>query len=124
MTLSAEIDKVRRNRASRANRERQQRAEKRMDEIVKVAGVADDYAAADRAGDLAIARHFTELYRLVDTDAERHAVARAFAVWTAAERREDLAVRDSVGESVELLKSHNPLFIDGSFVPSDSDGAA
>lgn len=111
-------------RANRANRATQHRAERRLDEIVKVAGIADDYQTVDRAGDLAIEKHFAALYQLVDTQEEREAVAAAFATWQACERREEYALRGSVDDSVTLLKSNNPFWINGSATPDDSDGAA
>ena len=83
-----------------------------MDEIVKVSGIADDYHAVDRAGDLAIEKHFAALYQLVDTTEEREAVATAFATWQACERREEYALTGSVDESVDLLKTNNVIWLD------------
>jgi hypothetical protein len=45
-------------------------------------------------------------------------------VWQSDERHESRIVRDLSDESVALLKSNHPLFIDGAYVPGDSDGAA
>jgi hypothetical protein len=97
--------------ATKRNRQRQQRAEKRLDEIVSVASIADDYALADRRGDLEIEARFTELYNLVDSEAEKEAVARAFAVHQRTEQNEERVVVGSVGESVDLLKSNNGLWL-------------
>ena len=120
MALSTAI----RATATATNRARQRRAEARLDEIVKVAGIADDYATVDRHGDLEIEKHFAALYQLVDSDNEREAVARAFAVWQRSEQAEDDALRGSVDDSVGLLKSNNPLFIDGAYTPTDSGRSA
>lgn len=111
-----------RQTATKRNRARQERAEKRMDEIVQVASIATDYESVDRVGDLEIEDHFKKLYALVDTEDEKQAVARAYAVHMAAERREDVAVRSSVDESVATLKHNNPFWL-GAFVP-DGDGDA
>lgn len=110
--------------ATKRNRARQHLAEVRIAEIVSVAAIETDYTDADRAGDLAMEDQFKRLYALADDEEERDAVARTYAVWMASERREGLAVRDSVGESVSLLKVNNPTFIDGAFTPSESDGVA
>jgi len=113
-----------RQTATRANRARQLRAETRMDEIVKVAGIPDGYERADRSGNLAVESAFARVYQAVDTDEERSAVARVFVAWQSDERTERLIVQDLAADSVEVLKAGNPLFIDGAFTPSGSDGAA
>lgn len=95
-----------------------------MDEIVSVAGISDDYDRADRAGDVQIESCFQQLYQLVNTDEERAAVADAFAIWQRTERAEEAVLTGSVDESVTLLKTNNPYWIDGAAVPADSDGAA
>ena len=112
-----------RQTANRRNRAAQHRVEVRLEELVKVAGIADTYEKADRQGDLAIETHFAHLYQLVDTDSEREAVVTAYRVWAKSEQVEDLAVRGSVDESVDFLKENNPLWL-GAFVPAGSDGAA
>jgi hypothetical protein len=123
MTLREAIAERQGRRSRLRNRVIQQRAEKRMDEIVSVAEIATDYEATDRAGDLEIESRFSELYQLVDSEEEKAAVARAFAVHQRAERREDLAVRGSVDESVDLLRTNNDFWL-GSFVPDGDGGAA
>jgi inosine/xanthosine triphosphate pyrophosphatase family protein len=110
--------------ATRATRRNQRRAEVRMDEIMAVASIGTTYESVDRAGDLEIEGHFRRLYELVDSEDEREAVARAFAVHMAAERREDFAVRGSVDEASATMKANNGFWLDGAFVPGDSDGAA
>jgi hypothetical protein len=109
--------------ATKRNRQRQQRAERRLDEIVQVASIADDYALADRRGDLEIEARFQELYNLVDSPAEKEAVARAFAVHQRTEQNEERAVVGSVGESVDLLKAGNDFWL-GSWTPSGEGDAA
>lgn len=94
-----------------------------MDEIVVVASIATNYEAVDRAGDLEIEDHFRRLFQLVDSEDEKQAVARAYAVHMAAERREDVAVRGSVDASVDLLRDNNDFWL-GAFVPADDGGAA
>jgi hypothetical protein len=110
-----------RQTATRQNRQRQHRTEVRLEEIVKVAGIADTYSEADRRGDLAIETHFARLYQLVDTDAERDAVVAAYRVWAKSEQIEDLAVTGSVEESVGMLKVNNNLWLDDGCGP---DGRA
>lgn len=120
MALSAAIQRG----ATQLARQRQLRAELRLDEIVKTAGIADEYERTDRRGDLEIERHFATLYHLVDTEAEKEAVAAAFAAWMRSEAAEDTVVRGAVDGSVSFLKQNNPVWIDGAAVPSGSDGAA
>jgi hypothetical protein len=97
--------------ATRATRRNQRRAEVRLDEIVAVTSIGTTYEAVDRAGDLEIETHFRRLYELVDSEDEKEAVARAFAVHMAAERREDFAVRGSVDEASATLKANNPFWL-------------
>lgn len=113
-----------RQTATRLNRERQQRAELRLEELIKVDGIADDYALSDRHGDLAMERRFATLYALVDTEAEKEAVAAAFATWMKTERDEEASVVGSVKSTRSFMADNNPAFIDGAFVPGGSDGAA
>ena len=123
MALNQAIEQARRQTATRANRQRQQRAEVRMDEIVSVAAIAPAYEQADRAGDLTIQDHFQSLYHLVDSEEEREAVARAFAVWQKCEQAEERALRGSVDESVDLLRTNNDFWL-GAYVPENDGGAA
>jgi hypothetical protein len=109
--------------ATRINRHRQRQAEVRMDEIVSVAAIATNYEAVDRAGDLEMEDHFRRLFQLVDSEDQKDAVARAYAVHMAAERREDLVVRGSVDASVDVLRDNNDFWL-GSFVPDGDGGAA
>lgn len=120
MALAREINKARRNTATRAHRDRQIRAEVRLDEIVKVAGIADEYEQVDRAGDLDIETHFGRLWQAADTENLRDLVARTFAAWMRDEAEEERVVRASVGDSVDTLKLNNPFWIDG----QPAEGAA
>ena len=124
MALNQAIEQARRQTATRANRQRQQRAEVRMDEIVSVAAIAGDYEQADRDGDLTIQDHFQSLYHLVDSEEEREAVARAFAVWQKCEQAEERALRGSVDESVDLLRTNNDFWLNGALTPDGDGGAA
>ena len=110
--------------SARANRRRQKSAEKRMDEIVSVAAIADDYGSVDRRGDLAIENHFQSLYHLVSSREEKEAVAAAYATWQKCERDEDEAVIRSVGGSVQLLKRNNDYWLNGSLTPDGSGDVA
>lgn len=111
MTLSETIRARQAHRATRENRAAQAAAEVRIDEIGAVSDVAADYAIVDRAGDVQIETHFQKLYALVDSEAEREAVAAAYAVWMRTERAEDLAVSGSVEQAVNLLRSNNPFWL-------------
>ena len=123
MTLLARTTARRRMTATIENRARVERVERRADEIAIVAEVETDYQRADRAGDLQIEGHFQALYQLVDTEAEKEAVARAFAVWQRTERAEEQVVSGSVDEAVTLLKEQNGYWL-GAFVPDGDGGAA
>lgn len=112
-----------RQTATRQHRARQHRAEVRMDEIVSVAAIAEDYEKIDRAGDLSIQDHFQMLFNLVNSEEEKQAVSRAFATWMKCEQREEYVLRGSVDESVDLLRTNNDYWL-GSFVPDGEGGAA
>lgn len=123
MTLLARTTARRRMTATVENRARVERVEKRADEIATVAEIHTDYQRADRAGDEQIIARFKDLYRLVDTEAEKQAVAAAFSVWHRSELAEEGVVSESVGDAVEFLKDHNDYWL-GAFVTAEMDGAA
>ncbi len=124
MALSIAIHKARRDTATRSNRARQRAAETRLDEIVKVAGIADDYLEIDRAGDLNIETHFGRLWQAAESDQMRTLIARTFAAYQRDEQAEERVVHEAVGDAVHLLKVNNDYWLDGSAVPAGSDGAA
>jgi hypothetical protein len=107
----------------RKRSDRQRRAETRLDEIVKVAGIADDYAKVDAAGDEDLKTHFGRMWNAAETEEMRTLVARTFAAWTRDEEAEERIVHQSVGGSVQLLKENNDFWL-GASVPAGSDGAA
>jgi hypothetical protein len=123
MSLATRITDHRRAGASRAARRHKEAAGKRVDEIGAVKDIAPIYAAVDRAGDLAMEDEFRRLYALATDEEQKTAVARTYAVWMAAERREDMAVTGSVDDAVTLLKHNNDFWL-GCVVPSGSDDAA
>lgn len=124
MTLTVAIAEARRRHATRENREAQKRAELRLEEQIKVAGIADAYDVVDRAHDAEIRRAFATVYHLVDSDEEKAAVSNAFAVWMRHDGRKDRVTRESVGETGRFMRRNNPVWIDGAAVPPNSDGAA
>ena len=124
MALSIAIDKARRQTATRENRERQNRAELRLEEIVKTSGIADEYEAVDRRGDLDIETHFARLFQQAPDEKFRTLVTRAFMAWQADEKAEEEAVYGSVGATVQMLKNNNDVWINGARVPDGSGGAA
>lgn len=124
MALSRSIDEARRNRATRENRESQHRAELRLSEIVKTAGIADDYMAIDRQGDLDMESHFARLYQASPTEEMRVLVTRAFVAWQKDERAEEEAVYQTVGGTVQFLKDNNNVWLNGAAVPVGADGVA
>ena len=99
------------NAQKRKRSDRQRRAELRLDEIVKVAGIADDYNEIDRAGDLTLETHFGKLWQAAETEEMRTLVARTFAAWTRDEQAEERVVRESVDCSVTLLKTNNDFWL-------------
>src|SRR5688500_10023543 len=124
MALTRSIEAARRQTATRANRERQLRAEMCLEQVVKVAGIPDEFSARGRASDLAVEKAFATAYQLMDSEEERAAVVQAFMVWQSDERHESRIVRDLSDESVALLKSNHPLFIDGTYKPEGSGRSA
>lgn len=124
MALSRSIDEARRQRASRENREAQNRAELRLSEIVKTAGIADDYMKLDRSGDLDIETHFGRLFHAAPNEEMRTLVIRAFTAWQRDEAAEEQAVMGSVGGAVQFLKTNNDVWLNGAAVPVGSDGVA
>lgn len=113
MVLTVAIEKARRQTATRENREAQARAELRLEELLKVDGIADEYAEVDRRGDLAIETQFAKLYQLVDTEHEREAVVAAFMVWQADEAEEERIVRGSVEEAGSVMRRNNGVWLEG-----------
>lgn len=110
--------------ASRTNRERQYRAEMCLEQVVKAAGIPDEFDKRGRASNLVVEKAFATAYQLVDSEEERDAVVQAFMVWQSDEKHETRIVRDLSDETVDLLKSNHPLFIDGQYCPPGSDSAA
>lgn len=123
MALSQALHEARRKTATIENRMRQHRAELRLTEIIKVSGIADAYERADRKGDLRIETAFAAIYQSATTETLRDLVTRAYLAWQDDERAEEASVRGGVDGAVLTMKSHNPAFIEGAFVP-DGDGAA
>lgn len=123
MALSQAIDRAR-NAPTAINRARQHRAELRLEEIVKVAGIEDSYLDIDRDGDLHIETAFGRLYQACETEQMRSLVARTFAIWQKDEAAEEAVVKGEVGSAVSMMKRHNPAYIDGAFVPDGDGGAA
>lgn len=119
MALTQAIEQARRQTATAANRGRQHRAELRLEEIIKVAGIADQYEATDRVGDLRIETAFARIYQSTADEHVRELVTAAFMAWQDDERTEERVVRGQVDESVALLKVNNPAFINGAFTPDD-----
>ena len=111
MTLSEAIAQRQGSRASRINRARQRLAEIRLSEIVKVAGIADEYEAIDRAGDLAMETWFALAYQQATDDAMRSLIARGFVIWQRTEQAEERHVRGDVDASVDLLRENNPVWL-------------
>lgn len=124
MALAKHLEQARRQTATAENRLRQHRAELRLEEIVKVAGIADDYDHADRIGDLNVETAFARIYQMAESEPMREAIVQAFVAWQNDERAEESIVHGGVDSSVSMLKRHNPAFIEGAFVPEDSDYVA
>ena len=124
MALSAAINEARRQTATRENRQNQLRAERRITEIIKVAGIADEYDKVDRKGDLRIETAFARLYNAADSDLLRDLVVKTFMAWQVDERDEERTVKAHTEGAVVYLKEGNPIWLDGAAVPAGSDGAA
>ena len=122
--LSIAIEEARRNRATRANREAQLRAELRLEELIKVEGIADEYERVDRMGDLNIERRFALMYSMAHSERMRELIAQTYAEWMKDERAEELAVESRVREAGTFMRRNNSVWIDGAAVPNGSDGAA
>lgn len=124
MALTHAIEQARRQTATRANRHRQHLAELRLEEIVKVSGIADTYEQIDRQGDLRIETAFARIYQMADSKQLREAVLDAFVAWQDDEKQEEAIVRGQTDGAVAMMKRHNPAFIEGVWVPDGSDGVA
>lgn len=98
-------------RASAANRQRQRLAEIRVGEIVKVAGIADEYEAIDRAGDQAMESWFALAYQTATDEEMRKLIARGYVIWQRTEQAEERHVRGDIDQSVEHLKANNPTWL-------------
>lgn len=104
--------------ATQLARSRQMRAEQRLEELVKIAGLPDAYDKAGRSGNLAVETAFARCYQLVNSDAEREAVTNAFMVWQRDERSERQFVNAFSSETTDLLKSNNDLFLNDGCGPT------
>lgn len=122
--LSIAIAAAQKQRASRDNRQRQLRAERRITEIVKVSGIADEYGKVDRKGDLRIETAFARLYHAAPSEELRTLIVDAYVAWQVDERAEEQAVVGQTGMAVAYMKDGNPIWLDGAAVPTGSDGAA
>lgn len=79
--LSIAIAEAQKKRATRENRELQLRAELRLEELIKVGGIADHYERVNRRGHLEVETAFARVLHLVDTEAEKRAVVAAYMAW-------------------------------------------
>lgn len=118
MTITRTIQSARRQTATLANRLRQRKAEQRLEELVKIAGIPDEYERRGRSSDLAVETAFATCYQLVNTEDERAAVVRAFQLWQRDEKHEKGIVRDLTDESVQFLKDGNDLFLNDGCGPT------
>lgn len=112
VAISIALSEARRQGATADARARQHRAELRLEEMIKVSGIADDYQKIDRKGDLAIERAFGNLYRCAPTDGMRDLVVRTYMQWMKDEAEEEKVVRSSVEGAVTFMASNNPVFIE------------
>lgn len=125
MSLTRAIDEARR-RGRPANDLSQEAAEQRLEELIKVRGLADvsdQYEALDRVEDLTMETHFARLYQLADDDEERDAAVKAFMDFERFDRKHDANHNTHRGEvkGVEaFMRERNPLFINGSWTPPAS----
>lgn len=122
MALHKAIEQARRQTATRANRVRQMKAELRLEEIVKVAGISDQYDRIDRAGDLNIETAFARIFQMAETKAMRDAIVDCFVAWQADEKAEEAIVHGETQGAVSLMKFDNPLFIEDQPIPFPSAG--
>ena len=122
--LSIAIAEAQKQRASRDNRQRQLRAELRLEELIKVGGIADHYEQVNRKGNLEVETAFARVMHLVDTEDEKRAVVAAYMAWLKDEKLEQRTVRDDTDDALLAMKGNNPTFIDGAYVPGGSKGAA
>lgn len=107
MALSAAIQRG----ATALARQNQLRAELRLEELIKVEGIADDYATVDRRGDLEMERHFGILYHAAPSERFRELVVAAFMAWDRTERNEENVVTTSVDEAGALMRENNDVFL-------------
>lgn len=122
--LSIAIAEAQKKRATRENRELQLRAELRLEELIKVGGIADHYERVNRRGNLEVETAFARVLHLVDTEAEKRAVVAAYMAWEKDERLEQRTVRGETDNALVAMKGNNPIWLDGAAVPTGSDGAA
>lgn len=111
MALASTIADRQAKRSTTSNRRRQHLAEVRLSEIVKVAGIADEYQQIDRAGDLQMESWFALAYQSMPTDELRGLIARGFVTWQRTEQAEETHVRGDVDASVDLLKGNNNVWL-------------
>ena len=115
--LSIAIEKARRG-ATTAARQRQDDAEARLEELIKIGGIPEEYDRLDRPGNLAVETAFARCYQLVDSDDEREAVVKAFVTWQSDERHERKVVRDVTADALDFVKGQNDRWLTDGCGPS------
>jgi hypothetical protein len=125
MALSVAIDKARRQTATRQNRDAHDRAALRLEEVFKVAGIADELDRLDRPRSIVTETAFAVAYQCVDAEDEREAVLDAFMKYQAEERAERRDRHAEVNAASGQMVRNNPVWIEGHRVPSEwINGAA
>lgn len=119
MALSIAIDKARRQTATRANRDAHDRAALRLEEVFKVAGIADELDKLDRPRNVEVETAFAVAYQCVDSENEREAVLAAFMKWEADEKAERSDRHTEVNAASAQMVRNNPVWIEARRVPSE-----
>lgn len=119
MALSIAIDKARRQTATRANRDAHDRAALRLEEVFKVAGIADELDRLDRPRNIEVETAFAVAYQCVDGEQEREAVLNAFMKYEADEKAEKRDRHSKVNGAAAQMVRNNPVWIENQRVPQE-----
>lgn len=123
MALTQAITKARRGVHQRL-------AEARMSEQLDIEyarQILEDYQTIDAKADTAFAGLARIHYSLCDSEAQKDSFARVFAEYLRDEQDEDRFMVSALNHNTvqrARFRQQTPLFVEGSFTPDGSDGAA
>lgn len=130
MALTQAIEQARQQRAGRVNRRRATVENARIEEISLVdtsMQLIRRFQEDDETSDQRFVRLAKAHNETLTNDEQRNSFYRLFAAWMQDEDEEERSVEAQAGNTDltrRTMRSNNPIFLAGSFVPDGSDGVA